>query len=264
MTKQEIYSQVVRLTEELDKTGIPESIFDAASLGDAELIDTIFAAFPVYYPCLYQDIMEFGWKYNELVGESAEDHEEADRLWEECASLMLGIAESNIIADVADAEETGDPDVVMDTIVDYKEQNEILANRLLNFQRMYNDMRNNAKTGLEGAIFGPEANEEDGIYVYNPNVINALSFYVFTLLANVKESYFFCNREGSGDYYSYPDRGFISAIAMEASGDFAEFVSCYSAIDLVGENKEFQTIGELLVSEYTDESADNGQPFVDP
>lgn len=261
MTKQEIYSQVVRLTKELAKTGIPERVFDAASLGDVDQIDTIFEAFPSYYPCLYDEITEFGWQYNDLVGDSAEDNEEADEVWRECASLMLDIAESNIIIDLSDAEETGDPEEVMDTLVNYKEQNWAFTKRLLNFQKMYNNMRNNAKTGLEGAIFGPKFDSENGIYVYDPDTIDPLSFYVFTILANVRASYFFCTREERGDYYSYPDKGFISAIALLVSGTFAEFVACYDIVDAVGENKDYQTIGELLVNEYVHGDEENGQPF---
>lgn len=252
MTKQEIYEQVVRLTGKLAETGIVDKIFDATAFGDADRIDTILTAFPEYYPNLYEEIVEFGWRYNNLVGDSAEDNLEFDKFWEDCANLMLSLAETNIIADIVDAEETGDPDELMDTVVDCKEQNQHLVRRLLEFQKKYNDMRNNEGTGLEGAIFGTEEDAENGIHVFDTEAIDALSFYLFTILAGVRDHFFFCRNEGTEEYNSYPDKNFISAIALGTSGKFAEFVASYSVTDWVGEHKEYQSIGELFVDIYTD------------
>ncbi len=252
MTKQEIYEQVVRLTRELAETGIVEKIFDATALYDPDRIDTIFEAFPDFYPELYDEIVEFGWKYNALVGDSAEDNLELAKLWQEGASLMYVLAETNIISDLSDAEETGDPDEVMDTIVDYKEKNLLSIRRLLDFQKKYNDVRNNAGTGTEGAIFGPETDVGNGMFVFDTNVIDALSFYIFTILAGVKDTYFFYNECGDEGYYGYPDKNYITALALGASGYFAEFVSSYNIDDWVGEHKEYQSIGELFVDIYTE------------
>ena len=76
--------------------------------------------------------------------------------------------------------------------------------------------------------------------------------YLFTILAGVRDHFFICRNEGTEEYNSYPDKNFISAIALGTSGKFAEFVASYSVTDWVGEHKEDQSIGELFVDIYTD------------
>ena len=97
MTKKEIYENIVRLSGELTKIQIPEKIFNAAKAGDAQKVDTIFDAFPEYYPFLYQEIVRFGQEFNKLVGDSPEDNEKMKALLQDGEMLMYELGRNRII-----------------------------------------------------------------------------------------------------------------------------------------------------------------------
>ena len=239
MTKNEIYESVVRLTAELAQTNVAQKIFNAATEGDAVKTQKIIDVFPVFYPELYQKIVDFGKEFNKLVGESEEDKEKHSTILLNCEVMMYDLAETKVIAQIAKAAETGDPTKVQEVIDTFKKEYSVFAEILMNFQEEYTAYRAANKTGYEGAIFGTKTDEEIGIFVFDTNVIDALSFYVLIILANIDAVDFFCDADGSTE-------PFVDAIEEATNEAFAEFVASYNFLDWVGD-EEYQTVGEILV-----------------
>lgn len=246
MTKNEIYEGVVRLTAELAQTNVAQKIFDAATDGDAVKAQTIIDAFPMFYPELYQKIVDFGKEFNKLVGDSEEDKEDFKKLLENCEFMMYDLAQTKVIAQIAEAAETGDPTKVQEVINTFKKDYSVFAEKLLNFQEEYTAYRDTHMTGYEGNVFGTKTDEENGIFVFDTNIIDALSFYVLNILANISDVYFFCDVENSSD-------PFLDAIAEATNDAFAEFIASYNIVDWVGKDEEYQTVGEILVVALADE-----------
>ncbi len=250
MTKNEIYEQVVRLTDELAQTKIPEKIFSAATEKDASKVDTIFSAFPQYYPELYQRIVSFGEEFNKLVGESAEDTVWLDEIMQS-GDLMYELVRTNVIGQIAEVANTEDASKLPEIISNFKHEYPSIAEKLVKFQAEYSDFMDAHATGGEGQIFGSEADVENDVFVFDTNVIDALSFYIFIILANISDIYLFYDEEieENGKPYVHPAMDhFVDAIEKATNEAFAEFIANYTYVDYIGKNKEFQTVGELLVA----------------
>ena len=249
MTKNEIYEKVVRLTEELANTKVAKKIFSVALEGDAVKAQTIINAFPYYYPELNQKIVDFGQEFNKLVGNSEEDSEDMKRMLQACETTMYGLAQTKIIDQIAKAVETGDPTKLQEVIVNFKKEYSGFTENLTKFQKEYNEYRDSHENGDKGAIFGSETDEDNGIYVFDTNVIDALSFYLLNVLAKISDVYFFCNWN---DDSTSVDK-FIDAIEKDTNEAFAGFVASYNLLDWVGKDQEYQTVGEILVAALADE-----------
>ncbi len=246
MTKKEIYEQVVRLTAELAQTKVAKNIFSAAAKGDAVKAQSIIDTFPVYYPELNKKIVSFAEEFNKLVGDTPEDDEERREILKNCEILMYCLAETKIISQIAKATETGDALKIQEVINTFREENSSLAENLINFQEEYNQYYYNLHTGLEGSIFGTEVDEENGVFIFDPNIIDASSFCALIIFGKISDVYFFCDEDGE---LTSADR-FFDAIQDATNENFAEFVASYNLVDWVGEGEDYATVGELLVDAF--------------
>lgn len=250
MTKKEIYEQVVRLTSELKETGIAEKVFMAAQEGNDERVDAIIVAFPEYYPDLYQRIISFGIKFNMLVGDSKKNKERLNEILQDCKVMMYSLVGTEIIGQVADALEARDAKKLLEIIRDFKEQYSTFSENLVDFQKKYDEYRKSLGSGHEGEIFANEADEENGIFVFDTNVIDAPSFYLLSIIANISDCYFFYDEEIQEDGQELSitaSEKFFDAIARATCEEFGDFVSNYNFPDWVGEDADYQSVGELLV-----------------
>lgn len=245
MTKKEIYDVVVRLTAEVSETKVAEMIRDATAEGDAVKTQRIIDAFPMYYPKLYQKISDFGREFNKLVGASAEDIEKCDKIHEDGDGLMCAIARTNVIEQIILAMKTENPIKVQEAIGTFQKENSCLVQNLINFQERYAKYREDCSTGLEGSIFGVEADEDKGVFVFDTNIIDSLSFYVLCIFANISDVYFFTD-DCNGDNLAIDN--FLDAIEEVTNENLAEFVANYNLVDWVGEYEEYKNVGEILVA----------------
>lgn len=174
MTKQEIYEQIVQLTAELHATNVAEQIFSAAKEGDPKKVEEVFETFKKEKPGLYQKIVEFGEKYNEIINNDWED----------------------------------------------------------------------------GEIFTIEEDKERGYFIFDANIIDSLSFFVFICFANIDNIYLFCLVDDSAT-------NFVKAFEEAGYEEIAEFIANFSWIDWVGEDEDmYSTWYELIVAIFEGEFSD--------
>lgn len=255
MTKKEIYEKVVRLTSEIAETKIAQRIFDAAMDGNAEKTDMLISAFPYYYPELYKRIVSFGDEFNKLVGNSKEEEEKLDKIISQSKIFMNCLMRTRIISQIAEAADAEDTAKLQEVITNFKLKFQGLVQNLVELQKKFDEFRYNSPTGNEGKIFGAKADEENGVFVFDTNTIDALSFYVLLILAEVDDIYFFHDEEVEEDgnvFTVLVNDDFVDAIEKATNEAFATFVSSYSIADWVGENEEHHSVGELLVDVLAD------------
>jgi len=89
-------------------------------------------------------------------------------------------------------------------------------------------------------FFGSEEDKENGAYVYDNNIINAVTFYALMLLAKMDEFYLF-------DWETESAANFVNAINETEYEELATFVTIGSIFDFIGEGEEYQNIYEGLV-----------------
>lgn len=239
MTKEEIYDKILYLTSELANTRIAEKIFDAVDNEEAERVNSIIAAFPDYYPALYQKIIDFGEEYNALVGNNEEYEAKHNEFLEKCKYYMSALMSSGVIGQIA---ETDDTDKLQQIIATFKREYPEFSKKLVEFQKDCNLKQKWMPTGTEGKIFAAKADEEHVVFDYK--LIEPLSFYVLLILANIAESYLFCYDE---------DDDYINAIAKVTNEDFAEFVASYNIVDWFEQDI---SVGELLIAAFTGQFED--------
>ena len=252
MTKKEIYENIVRLSAEISKTQIAEKIFDAAEAGDVTTVDAIFDAFPEFYPELHQEIVCFGEAFNQLVGDSPEDNEKIKSILEDGENLMYELGRYRLIDKIFKAIEDDDAQKLLEVMNEFKNETSAFSERLIYFQKDCNEFWDNHKNGNKGRIFGGEADEEKGIFVFDTDIIDVLSFYVLLIMANISDSYLFqdvdidVNEIKDEDEDCQYTNQFLIAIEAETNEAFAEFVASYNFVDWCGTRDEY-SIGELLV-----------------
>lgn len=262
MTKNDIYEQVVRLTAEIAKTNIAERIFDAVAEENVRRVDTILHAFPDYYPELSIKIKNFSLEFKRLIGESSDDKYEESSMRLRSEWFMETLSQNKDLEQVVEAAYTGDTTKLQEAITNFKKKKPTLDRELVGFIIEYGEYKKNHQyTGGEGAIFGTKADEKNGVFVFDTNVIDALSFYVFTILADIDDIYFFYSEEIEEDGEKIEFLGndeFVDAIEKATNEAFATFVANYNLLDWVGgEYDEYQSVGEILVDAFADRFEDD-------
>lgn len=247
MTKREIYEQVVRLTSEIAETKIAQKIFDAAMYGDVEKTDMIINAFPYYYPELYKRIVSFAIEFDKLVEKPKEDYV---RIGSRCESFMKRLMDTGIIGQVDEVVDTEDAAKLQEVIIDFKQKSPRLVKKLVEFQKEFNQIRDNQHAEYEWGIFGTKADEKNGVFVFDTNIIDALSFYVLTILARVRANDFFYDKEveENGEIFTVTDNeDFVDAIEKATNEAFAVFVENFNIDYCSDEDQEYYSVGETLV-----------------
>lgn len=253
MQKKEIYDEVVRLSEKLAETKVAQNIFSAAMEQDLEKTQMIIQAFPIYYPKLYEEIVSFGENYNRIVGDLPEDQKKREEIFDSASFVMEGIARTNIIGRIKDSMKTGNPVKVYEVIDSFIKEYPGLIKNIENFQEEFSEYKteNENKDPEKVAIFGSKADEEKGIFVFDKNLIDAQSFYILCIFANISDMYFFANWDNDPNS---ADK-FFDAMEESTNEDFAEFLACYNIVDWVVEDESL-SIAEILIRALADEFED--------
>lgn len=78
-----------------------------------------------------------------------------------------------------------------------------LYQKMCDFATEFNKLVEESKTGNDAEIFGLKRDEENEIFVFDPNVINSSSYFAFTFLTGIDDSYLFTNEYFEGDNGEY-------------------------------------------------------------
>lgn len=225
MTKNEIYERVVQLTGELAQTKVAQKIFAVAMQGDAKKAQAIIDAFSEYYPELYQKISSFGEEINKLAGAWA-----MKKVEEEFKEKGLSIFGDNNAK--------------------YVEEVKKLSG---------------GATGWEAAIFGKETDEENGLFIFDPNIIDVLSFYALCIFGKICDSYFHYDYEWDKDPKDIDENceeiesewfqdELYDAMKQATNEAFANYMICYNIVAWAEDDEE--SVGEILVAALAGEFED--------
>ena len=138
--------------------------------------------------------------------------------------LIADINKTAIGKKIFEAAKTGSGMKVVEVISRFKREHTFLYKRMYEFKRMLDEI-----PASECEIFGIEENEEEGIFIYDPEKINASSLFAFSYFTGFDESTLFSCTDMLEDceepIYSDIDV-FYSALEKESgSSNFAQFAA---------------------------------------
>lgn len=197
MTKKDFYNEIVRLTDEIKKTGTAERIFFCAQKGFVETINSTLSDFEKDYEDLFSQIIDFKNHWN-------------------C----------------------------------FKSNGKILGSTITDLKNQWNSFN---KNNSNGRIFGSADNEETGIFKYDPNVIDTLSFIVFLILAHINDIDIFEDTDVDSD----SQEGFFQAIAS-CGKEYCMLENFLRGNNLITflEDDYYNNVGALLVDIFDEEFED--------
>lgn len=162
-------------------------------------------------------------------------------IYEQVVSLTAELAKTKVAEEIFDSAKAGDPIKTQEAIDSFPKKYPELYAKIVSFGKSFNKLIDESATGEDGAIFGTKSDEANGIFVFDTDMIDALSFYAFTILGNMDDVYFFDNWEKDPT----SEDAFFKAIEEATNEEFAEFVECYSWTDWAGD-EAYATVGDLL------------------
>lgn len=170
-------------------------------------------------------------------------------LYDKVVELTSELQKTNIAQRIFDAAMEKDAlkaQVIIDAFPEYYPK---LYEKITDFGEKFNSLVEKFKVGEwhNPAIFGKKTDEKNEMFVFDPQVIDALSFYIFSLLAKFSNFYIF---DDEACDYSWGDsvESFINAIRNNTNNKLAKFVGTFDSVEWIGENGKYKTVGELLVA----------------
>lgn len=120
----------------------------------------------------------------------------------------------------------------------FEKENSRLYKKIVKFGKKYNKQIN--KDWKNGEIFAAEEDKKLGRFVFDTNLIDSMSFFVFICLANIDNIFLF--------EFSVAEEAFAKALEEAGYKELAKFVGVFSWIDWVGkEEKQYSTWYKLLI-----------------
>lgn len=166
-------------------------------------------------------------------------------------SLIVDIEDTGIAQKVFNAAKSGDVMKVIEVTSNFRKEHTMLCRKMYDFVNMLDKI-----SPTEREIFGIKENEEKGIFIYNPEEINASSLFIFAYFTGFDESTLFSCADML-EYYEEPIYSdidiFYNALEKESgSSDFARFakVALFNEDHLAylaGEGIVYNNKYELLV-----------------
>lgn len=155
------------------------------------------------------------------------------KIYEKVVSLTAELAETKVAEEIYNAAKAGETRKVQEIIDEFPQKYPELNTKIVNFGEVFNIIRE----VYDVSVFGYENREEEGIFVYDKDVINPLSFCFFALFVKIEDNNLFENCL-SRDVY-------VKAIKEVTNSDFAQFVLGYSWLEFIEEKRE---MGKIVVA----------------
>lgn len=114
-----------------------------------------------------------------------------------------------------------------------------LYQKMCSFATEFKKLIEEIETYEEVEVFGLEKDEEKGIFVFDLNEINATSYFVFTFLTRIDDSYLFTEEYFDVDSDEGADKYYDAIEEESGSYDLAEFVA-----NALFDDEEFEYLEE--------------------
>ncbi len=163
-------------------------------------------------------------------------------IYEQVVELTAKLAQTKVAERIFGAATEGNVAKTQQIIDSFPENYPELSQKIVSFGQKFNKFVT-AYEADELEIFGKEADEANGVFVFDTSIIDVLSFYVLNILGHMNEVYFFYGENG---YFA--DR-YFSAIFEATNEAFRNFVQDCSMLDCIST----KTVGEVLVEVLADD-----------
>lgn len=157
-------------------------------------------------------------------------------IYEQIVQLTSELHATNVAEKIFSAAKEGDPEKVEEVFETFKKEYPDLYQKIIKFEEDYD-----GEYLVIGDVFGSEEDEVNGAYIYDNNIINAVTLYALILLGEMDEFYLF-------DWGTESSRNFVNAIKEAGYKELANFVEDFSICDLGSEgNKKYRNKYDCLV-----------------
>lgn len=153
-------------------------------------------------------------------------------IYERIVQLTSELHATNVAEKIFSAAREGDAKKVEEVFETFKKENPDLYARIVSFGADFNSDENDTID-----VFASEEDKENGAYVYDNNIINAVTFYALMLFAQIDEFYLF-------DWGTESSKKWVTAIKDAGYDELVNFINDSSVFDHINSN---YTIYECLV-----------------
>lgn len=155
------------------------------------------------------------------------------KIYEQVVKLASELAKTKVAEEIYNAAKAGETRKVQDIIDAFPQKYPELNTKIVNFGEAFNMFYD----VYDVRVFGYESKEEEGVFVYDKDVIDPLSFCFFALFAKIEDDDLFENWDLK--------KGYVEAIREVTNRDFAQFVYGYSWLEFIEEERE---MGRIVVA----------------
>lgn len=155
------------------------------------------------------------------------------KIYEQVVKLAAELAKTKVAEEIYNAAKAGETRKVQEILDEFPQKYPELNTKIVNFGEAFNMLHD----VYDVRVLGYESKEEEGIFVYDKDVIDPLSFCFFTLFAKVETDDLFGR--------SPAILPFVNAIEEVTNRDFAQFVYGYSWLEFIEEERE---MGRIVVA----------------
>lgn len=138
--------------------------------------------------------------------------------------LILDISDTGIGRELFEAAKSGDEMKVVEVTSNFRKEQTMLYQKMYVFVNKLNELSTS-----ECEIFGLKENAEEGIFIYNPEEINASSLFALSYLTAFDESILFacdCIEGEDEESITFDTDAYYDALEKESgSYDFVDFVA---------------------------------------
>lgn len=161
-------------------------------------------------------------------------------IYEQIVQLTSELHTTNVAEKIFSVAKEGYPKRVEEVFETFKKENPDLYVRIASLGIKFSkDMNTESKTKIIN-VFSSEKGKENGSYVFDTNIINAVDLYILLLLSGIDEFYLF-------NWGTESSKNLVKAIENAGYIELADFVDNWSICDHVGEGEKYQNIYECLV-----------------
>ncbi len=164
-------------------------------------------------------------------------------IYDQVVNLTSELAHTDIAIKIFDTANNGSAEDVENAVLEFQTENPELHQKIVDFGQKCINMMNE---GMDVEIFGVVEDTVRGLYVFDPILIDALSFELLTFLIEVDDSQFFSEWEDDV-------QPLLDSIVESDYDELANFLELEQISKFVGSGGSYSNWYEFLVDLFAEE-----------